>query len=229
MNYVNPLNEPLNPLNPLNRATTLSIVALTLLGFITHGTYAGRGDEPHYLAIAHSIAFDCDFDLANNYGANEPLSAAAVLQSETTSDPVWTGPRGRSMTSACRCSSRPWSRLRSGDGRRCPGSPGAPMRRAKLTPTVLYRQLLSVAMIAVTVWMACCSMPAARSAYRRARLLRRRACGVVSTAAGAFGAVLHRTAIRRARAVRLPRRGPHAVAVVARLAASLAWRWACSS
>jgi hypothetical protein len=37
-------------------------VALVLLGLLTHGTFAGSGDEPHYLAIAHSLAFDRDFD-----------------------------------------------------------------------------------------------------------------------------------------------------------------------
>ena len=34
---------------------------------MTHGTYAGSGDEPHYLMIAHSLAFDGDLDLANDY------------------------------------------------------------------------------------------------------------------------------------------------------------------
>lgn len=41
----------------------LAIVA----GLISHGTFAGSGDEPHYLMIAHSLAFDQDLDLRNNY------------------------------------------------------------------------------------------------------------------------------------------------------------------
>ena len=58
------------------------VVALTLLGLITHGTYAGSGDEAHYLAIAHSVAFDHDLDLANNYGAAEPLIGGGGLAPE---------------------------------------------------------------------------------------------------------------------------------------------------
>jgi hypothetical protein len=38
---------------------------------MTHSTYAGTGDEPHYLAIAHSLAFDRDLHLDNNYGLDE--------------------------------------------------------------------------------------------------------------------------------------------------------------
>jgi hypothetical protein len=34
---------------------------------MTHSTSVGTGDEPHYLAIAHSLAFDGDLDLSNNY------------------------------------------------------------------------------------------------------------------------------------------------------------------
>ncbi len=46
----------------------------------THGTHAGEGDEPHYLAIAHSIAFDFDLDLSNNYGHDEPLIGGGGLE-----------------------------------------------------------------------------------------------------------------------------------------------------
>ena len=55
------------------------IVALVLWGLATHGTHAGEGDEPHYLAIAHSIAFDVDLDVSNNYGAREPLLGGGAL------------------------------------------------------------------------------------------------------------------------------------------------------
>lgn len=42
-------------------------VFLIVWGLATHGTFAGSGDEPHYLMIAHSLAFDGDLDLANDY------------------------------------------------------------------------------------------------------------------------------------------------------------------
>ena len=52
---------------------------LVLWGMATHGTHAGEGDEPHYLAIAHSIAFDFDLDVSNNYGPGEPLIGGGGL------------------------------------------------------------------------------------------------------------------------------------------------------
>lgn len=45
----------------------VAAVFAVVAGLISHGTFAGSGDEPHYLTIAHSIAFDRDLDLANNY------------------------------------------------------------------------------------------------------------------------------------------------------------------
>ena len=71
----------------MSRRALQAIVVLVLWGLITHGTHAGTGDEPHYLAIAHSIAFDGDLDLANNYGANEPLVGGGVLQPEAHVQP----------------------------------------------------------------------------------------------------------------------------------------------
>src|SRR5260221_8290638 len=55
------------------RLRLFMIVGLVLASLITHSTHIGTGDEPHYLAIAHSLAFDWDLDLGNNYGAAEPL------------------------------------------------------------------------------------------------------------------------------------------------------------
>ena len=59
-----------------------AIVIAVLWGLITHSTYAGSGDEPHYLAIAHSLGFDGDLDLGSNYGAAEPLIADGALEPE---------------------------------------------------------------------------------------------------------------------------------------------------
>ena len=62
----------------LRRAVCIAIV-VTLCGLITHGTHAGTGDEPHYQIIAHSIAFDRDIALANNYADRESLVFAGQL------------------------------------------------------------------------------------------------------------------------------------------------------
>ena len=95
------------------RRALQAIVVLVLWGLITHGTHAGTGDEPHYLAIAHSIAFDGDLDLANNYGANEPLVGGGVLQPEAHVRPGVGGDRaaGPRRRAAARCS-RPSSASR---------------------------------------------------------------------------------------------------------------------
>jgi len=58
------------------------VVFLVVWGLTTHGTYAGSGDEPHYLIIAQSIAFDGDLDLANNYAQPDNLIGAGSLKPE---------------------------------------------------------------------------------------------------------------------------------------------------
>jgi hypothetical protein len=60
----------------------VAVVFLVVWGLITHGTFAGSGDEPHYLIIAQSIAFDGDLDLANNYAQPGNLIGAGHLQPE---------------------------------------------------------------------------------------------------------------------------------------------------
>jgi hypothetical protein len=45
-----------------------------LWGLITHGTYAGTGDEPHYQMITHSLVFDRDVDLTNDYANPDNLA-----------------------------------------------------------------------------------------------------------------------------------------------------------
>jgi hypothetical protein len=49
-----------------DRKTRATLLGITILVVWTdsHGTYAGSGDEPHYLMIARSIAFDGDVHLA---------------------------------------------------------------------------------------------------------------------------------------------------------------------
>lgn len=61
-------------------------VFVVVWGLITHGTFAGSGDEPHYAMIAHSIAFDADLDLANNY-RDATLIGGGTLQPEAHAIP----------------------------------------------------------------------------------------------------------------------------------------------
>src|SRR5687768_14901475 len=57
----------------------VTIVFVVTWGLITHGTFAGSGDDPHYLMIARSVAFDGDFDLANDYADPASLIGAGTL------------------------------------------------------------------------------------------------------------------------------------------------------
>ena len=131
------------------------IVMLVLWGLITHGTHAGSGDEPHYLAIAHSIAFDGDLDLSNNYGANEPLIGGGVLAPEAhvragaggVARPVHDVGLPLVFVPIVRVAVPLTHALTS-------IIPAAAMQRARLTPAVLYRHLISLAMIAIAAALA---------------------------------------------------------------------------
>ena len=137
------------------RRTLQAIVVIALWGLITHGTFAGSGDEAHYLAIAHSIAFDGDFDLANNYGAAEPLIAGGHLQPEAhirtgvggvvrpvhdVGLPLLFAPYVRVAVPVTRFLSRT--------------IPAPALQRARLNAPVLYRHLLSLAMIGLSALLA---------------------------------------------------------------------------
>jgi hypothetical protein len=121
---------------------------------MTHGTFAGTGDEPHYLAITHSLAFDRDLDLSNNYGANEPLIAGGQLQPENhvragvggvvrpvhdVGMPMLFAPVVRLVRPAAEWLVRT--------------VPERALQRAKLTPTVLYRHGISILMIVLAAAM----------------------------------------------------------------------------
>lgn len=137
------------------RRRLILIITLVLAGLITHGTYAGSGDEPHYLAIAHSLAFDRDLDLSNNYGAAEPLIAGGALEPGQHIQPGAGGtmrpvhdiglPALLAPVSAVAAPAVAWA---------APQVPQRIMRRLRLTPSTAYRNLLSVVMIGLAVMLA---------------------------------------------------------------------------
>ena len=137
------------------RRALQAIAVLVLWGLITHGTYAGSGDEPHYLSIAHSIAFDGDLDLANNYGANEPLIAGGGSQPEAHVRPGVGGIARPVHDIGMPLVFVPIVRiavpLTNALTRLVPASA---MQRARLTSSLLYRHLISLSMIALTAILA---------------------------------------------------------------------------
>jgi hypothetical protein len=54
-------------LRPTPGTSIVASVVIVVWGLTTHGTFAGTGNEPHYMIATHSLAFDGDLDLANNY------------------------------------------------------------------------------------------------------------------------------------------------------------------
>lgn len=137
------------------RRALQAVVFAALWGLLTHGTHAGTGDEPHYLAIAHSIAFDGDLDLGNNYGPGEPLVGAGALQPESHVRPGVDGtPRpvhdiGLPLVFA------PVVRAAVPLTGAIAGAVSPDLlRRARLNPPLLYRHLLSLAMAALATLLA---------------------------------------------------------------------------
>lgn len=43
------------------------LVLIFVWSLMTHEKHSGDGDEPHYMMIAHSLAFDRDLEISNNY------------------------------------------------------------------------------------------------------------------------------------------------------------------
>lgn len=127
------------------------VIALVLVGLMTHGTYAGTGDGPHYLAIAHSLAFDGDLDLSNNYGSNEPLIAGGTLQPGLHIRPGVGGVLRPVHDIGLPLVFLPLVRVAAPAVAWLePQLPVSLMRRLRLTPSVMYRHVLSLAMIGLT-------------------------------------------------------------------------------
>jgi hypothetical protein len=139
--------------NPAVRLAVLIVV--TLWGLISHSTYAGSGDEPHYLAIAHSLAFDRDLDLANNYGADEPLIAGGGLKPEHHVQPGRGGVVRPVHDVGLPSVFVPWVVLtRPLAETLIAHLPSSALNKARLTPSTLYRHLVSTGMIFITALLA---------------------------------------------------------------------------
>ena len=139
-------------------ARVAGVVFLVLWGLITHGTYAGTGDEAHYQIIAHSLAFDRDLDLTTDYSDPTNLALGGHFEGGPH---VMPGKDGRSRPvhdiglpvlftpyyfAAYKATELITSLV-----------PAAWLARSRLNFTVVVRHLLSFAMIgltaAIAVWL----------------------------------------------------------------------------
>jgi hypothetical protein len=129
------------------------ILILVLWGLITHGTYAGTGDDLHYEIMAHSLAFDRDLDLANNYADTKSLAFGDNVDPSVHVRPGKDG-RMRPLHDvglpflfipyyavAYKITEEIVEHV-----------PGSWLQRAKLNFRVILRHLLSLAMIGITAW-----------------------------------------------------------------------------
>jgi hypothetical protein len=133
---------------PGRQRTLVLLVVVGLWGLATHGTYAGSGDEPHYLAIAHSLAFDGDLDVANNYGTAEPLIAGGSLAPEAHARPGRAGTLRPVHDVGLPLLLAPYVRVARPLVEPLLARPDHPvLKQLRLTPSTAYRHLLSAVMI----------------------------------------------------------------------------------
>ena len=127
----------------------VGVVFAIVWGLITHGTFAGSGDEPHYMMIAHSLAFDADLDLANNYreatliGAGTLVPEAHALEREGRLRPVHDIGMPLALAPAVRLAYSTAERL----GNVLPMAGVDPKR---LNPSLLLRHQISLVMALLT-------------------------------------------------------------------------------
>jgi hypothetical protein len=137
------------PANEPRRWLVVLLVVLAVWGLITHGTFAGSGDEPHYAMIAHSLAFDGDLDLSNNY-RDATLIGGGTLRPGPHA--LWDGGRllpvhDIGMPLAFAPVMRVAYSLSEGLGAVLPESA---LNAAKLNPSLILRHLLSLVMALLT-------------------------------------------------------------------------------
>jgi hypothetical protein len=137
------------------RRLLFACVVLFVWSLDTHGNYAGTGDEPHYAMIAHSLVFDGDLDLSNDYADPSNLVGSGTLPPEAHAVPGIDGRLrpvhdiGLPVLAAPFFAVAYWITDRSSTW-----VPEDVMRRARLNPPLVLRHLLSLGMIVVAASMA---------------------------------------------------------------------------
>lgn len=130
-------------------------VTLILWGLITHGTYAGTGDEPHYQMVAHSLAFDWDVDLRNDYEDPGNLIFGGNLPPEDHAREGVSGALRPVHDIGLPLLFTPYFAMAYRLAEAAPTYlPADLLARAKLNSSLILRHLMSMAMIAITAWIA---------------------------------------------------------------------------
>ena len=130
-------------------------VLLVLWGLITHGTSAGTGDEPHYQMIAHSIVFDRDLDVANNYADKSNLVFDGGLEAGSHARAGRGGTLRPAHDIGMPIVFAPYFAVAYPLAKfAAENVPQRLLDRARLNGWLILRHLLSFAMIAITAWIA---------------------------------------------------------------------------
>ena len=132
------------------RRLLFACLALFVWSLDTHGNYAGSGDEPHYGMIAHSLVFDRDLDLSNDYADPANLVGAGTLTPESHAVPGVGGRLRPVHDIGLPLLSTPVFAVAYWIAERSPSwLPADLMRRTRLNPPLVLRHLISLGMIMV--------------------------------------------------------------------------------
>lgn len=141
--------------------TLLVATILVVWGLITHGTYAGSGDEVHYLMMARSLAFDGDLDLRNDYADPHNLVGGGTARAEAHLQPGRNGVLRPVHDIGLPLLAAPLVRFLYPLALWIEATaPRAVLQRAKLNASLVFRHQLSLLMavvaglIAIEVWWA---------------------------------------------------------------------------
>ena len=138
---------------PPSPRVLVALIVIVLWGLMTHGTYAGTGDEPHYEMVAHSLAFDWDLDLTNNYTDVSNRAFAGGLDPGGHIRPGKDGRLRPVHDIGLPVLFAPYYALAYKlTGQVVRYVPDSWLRRAKLNFTVVLRHFLSFGMIGLTAW-----------------------------------------------------------------------------
>ena len=137
-----------------SRRVLAVFVVLVLWGLITHASYAGTGDEPHYMMIAYSLAFDHDLDLTHDYSNPDNLALGGRIEPGAHIQPGKDGRLRPVHDVGLPIVFAPYYALAyEATVMIVRYVPESWLRRARLNFTVVLRHLLSLAMIALTASM----------------------------------------------------------------------------
>ena len=139
----------------VRRRVIAASVFLALWGLITHGTFAGSGDEAHYLIVAQSLAFDHDFDLSNNYAMPGNLIGGGSLAPESHARIGVGGILRPAHDVGLPIVFAPYVRLAYPLAETLARTlPPAVLKRARLDDILIFRHLISLAMAVIAVALA---------------------------------------------------------------------------